>query len=312
MSDTMEPKVVDRLRKLLALANNNTNEHEAAAAMAKAQELMAEYNVEMATIEASGGKTEEGGVREKAKLVGRALYQYQRELMRSIADANFCYCFVHEYSDKQGEKTIKRRGYQLIGRKTNVATTVMMFDYLNQTMERLVPIGGDNRLRLSKFAISWKEGCASRLRERIYDRRVELEKASQTKANEHKTRAAHPGAAPQAGALMVLGDITQNEYELNMDFLYGQEPGTTTQRRLERDARRATEVALPPAPEKVLSPEEKAKQDKENQKYQERWQRQNKAYWGRKDMSAYYSGQSAGENISLDQQVGSDPLKTIK
>lgn len=43
MSDTMRLKI----RKLLALAGNNSNEAEAAAALAKAQQLMEEHNIEL-------------------------------------------------------------------------------------------------------------------------------------------------------------------------------------------------------------------------------------------------------------------------
>lgn len=42
---TNEGKIRDRIRKLLALAKNNTNEHEANAALARAQEMMVEYGV---------------------------------------------------------------------------------------------------------------------------------------------------------------------------------------------------------------------------------------------------------------------------
>lgn len=44
-------KVMDKIRKLLALANNNPNENEAMAAALKAQKLMAEYNIELDQLE---------------------------------------------------------------------------------------------------------------------------------------------------------------------------------------------------------------------------------------------------------------------
>jgi hypothetical protein len=51
-------KVIDRIRKLLALAKS-ANEHEAAAAAARAAELMAEHELSEATIRATGGAAAE-------------------------------------------------------------------------------------------------------------------------------------------------------------------------------------------------------------------------------------------------------------
>jgi len=60
-------RVVERVRKLLALAARNPNEAEATAAAAKAQELLAFYNLDMATVENVAGTS---GAREDAKVRG--------------------------------------------------------------------------------------------------------------------------------------------------------------------------------------------------------------------------------------------------
>ena len=44
---TAEQKLIDKVKKLLALADNNSNENEAQAAYARAQELIAEYSLDM-------------------------------------------------------------------------------------------------------------------------------------------------------------------------------------------------------------------------------------------------------------------------
>ena len=44
-------KILNKIKNLLDLANNNPNEHEALAAALKAQELMAKYNVELDQVE---------------------------------------------------------------------------------------------------------------------------------------------------------------------------------------------------------------------------------------------------------------------
>ena len=51
-------KIIEKIEKLFALAQNNPNENEAVAAAARAQELMAKYNLEMADLETSEKKEE--------------------------------------------------------------------------------------------------------------------------------------------------------------------------------------------------------------------------------------------------------------
>jgi len=92
-----------------------------------------------------------------------------------------------------------------IGRKGNVITAQMMFRYLTQTIEDMVlpALGIDNSKRLSRSAMSWKEGCADRLCERLaakrqdlidkHDARVKAEEADrqaerERQAAEHKAK----------------------------------------------------------------------------------------------------------------------------
>lgn len=49
MKEFNEDKIVDKIKKLLALSKNNPSEQEAQAAMLKAQELMAQYNIDIET-----------------------------------------------------------------------------------------------------------------------------------------------------------------------------------------------------------------------------------------------------------------------
>lgn len=56
MTKMNEQNLMDKVQKLLSLAGNNPNEHEAQAAYAKAQALIAEYNLDMS--KATGEKIE--------------------------------------------------------------------------------------------------------------------------------------------------------------------------------------------------------------------------------------------------------------
>ena len=54
-----EEKIIEKIRKCLALAENNPSEEEAKAAALQAQKLLAKYNISMVDIEAAGGSTEQ-------------------------------------------------------------------------------------------------------------------------------------------------------------------------------------------------------------------------------------------------------------
>lgn len=55
----MEEKIIEKIRKCLALANNNPSEEEAKAAALMAQKLLAKYNISLVDVEQLEGKSEE-------------------------------------------------------------------------------------------------------------------------------------------------------------------------------------------------------------------------------------------------------------
>ena len=67
-------KIIEKIEKLFALAGNNPNENEAIAAAARAQELMAKYNLEMADLGTSEKKEELGTEMFEG---GRGKWRYQ-------------------------------------------------------------------------------------------------------------------------------------------------------------------------------------------------------------------------------------------
>lgn len=306
MSDALDKATEARLRKILHLAKNAGTEGEAQAAMDRAQEILTRFNLTIAEVESRPDKAAasdaglEGAVRQKARTTGRALYEYQHRLMAQIAQANFCLVVLRrDYVGKQYRPV----GYTLVGREANVVSTRLMFDYLNETLERLVPIAS-NAQRLSRSAISWKEGAAARLRVRIADRADELAKAREEEVRDKTTAAQHPAAAkPPPGSLILMPELTLNEEEFNIDLLYNLEPGTTTARRLAR----ATEVAVPSATPKPETAAEKAAREARDAKWRAKYERDRQRYWDRRDMNAYWAGDEAAKDISLDRQIRKEP-----
>src|SRR5262249_25915799 len=117
-------KIADKVRKLLALANNNSNAEEAASAAAMAAALLAEHNLTMDQVETAAD--------DDARVSnGFETRNWSRNMCGALARLNFCKSWY-----MRGEK----RGYDnvtLIGTQANVTVTTVMLDYLVQTADRL-------------------------------------------------------------------------------------------------------------------------------------------------------------------------------
>jgi hypothetical protein len=172
-NQTVTDDVVRKIQLLFALAERAAgNEAEAAAAMAKAQELLAKHNLDLATVQdaaVAGGvnATKAEARHEKADAKRNATYKWTQDLYRAVAEANYCKYWAAE-TRVENEKTgrvrwVKR--HRVLGRVDNTTVVLMMGDYLYATIMRLLPY--DKTSRLSADAIAWCEGCVARLSERI-------------------------------------------------------------------------------------------------------------------------------------------------
>lgn len=207
-------KVIARIQKLLARTKTDrgASEAEANTAMKMAQDMMAKYNLDMAVIEAANGEKDTTRVREELK--GRAMYKWQRQLAKYVAEANFCYHLIRSESkwvDSRCDEGRWSHGHYknipkhiFVGRKVNVITAQLMYNYLTQTIEDGVPVE-NNAQRLSRSAMSWKEGCADRLCERLAAKRKDLIEKHDAKAraeeearmSEYRARAAAQPEKPK-------------------------------------------------------------------------------------------------------------------
>lgn len=297
---TPNGKIAEKIKKLLALAKGNTTEGEAEAAMAKVQELLASYNLTMAEVESHNADQKKAAetTRIKGRVEKAAMYEYQRNLMNAIAYAHFCLHWV-SYHTKIGKsgRLIKTYYHVVIGREANVVTAKLMFEYLNSTIEKLSGEHFPVPYNLSRSAISWKEGCADRLCDRIRQRKNEQDHLNAEKVK--KAKAENPECT-----LPTLVDVRQNEVYSNYDFAYGLEPGTTARRMAEYDAN--------PSPDREETPAEKAKREKANQKAYERWKKEQERKRASKDWDAYSAGSERGKTIGLDDQVdGADDRRKL-
>lgn len=310
---------IDKVKKLLALANNNPNEHEAAVASAKAMEILEAFNLDMATL---SGTREGAGQRQDRKLKG-GLYGWQRGLWKACAELHFCM-----YWSIKGLQKGSAYEHRILGRKENVVGAQVMAEYLQQTVERLAQNWSKEEGFKSVFvkeAIAYREGMARRLTNRLYQLRREKLDA------ERRAQAEHPNTG---GTALILASVVQNEQDLNTDHLNGLEPGTTARRRAEQaaayavlraawDAEAAEEARIlsdPTDPRHAALVARRTAQEAEEARIRreaERREARNAArrkgdgftyrrltpQEQRQQMPAFHEGYAKAESVGLDRQV---------
>src|SRR4249920_428369 len=228
--DAKTEAVIEKVRKLMALASGNDNEHQAEAASAKARELLEAYNLDMAVL---GKATNSHAPRNDQKLRG-GLYGWQRDLWNMTATLNFC-----KYSFYRGLRAGSSYEHRLIGSKANVISTTIMAQYLQDTIERLarewVNTHRPGKSVFIKEAIAFREGMAVRLGNRMWAIREERLKEERLKRDAERKANAERGVFTENA--LVLADVISTEEDLNYDHAYGYEPGTMARRRKERELR---------------------------------------------------------------------------
>lgn len=326
MDKHIDDSVVRKIQLLLNLGQHSSaNEHEAAIAMAKAQELLAQYNLELHEVQGQkvkGGTAErEPEKREKTKIDRSAMYGWQRELCKAIAEANFCFYWYREYREPYqkryswGTDTAHRKvkRHVILGREANVIAVTMMYEYLAETIERILPYS--NKERLSRSAISWREGCASRLIERI-----------QAKFEKMQADTAPTGEATTTA--IVLQSVIKSEYAANYDAQHGEGAyARHLQYCSEVDARYEERQALAikqrdellanetPQARKLREQREAAeaeKQQKRSEKWAEQEERRRQRHWNNRDIEAFYEGRAKGKEISLADQISTTEQDKLK
>lgn len=125
----MSATILERIRKLLALAESS-NVHEAAAAAAKAQELMTKHRIEQAELEGVDVLEDEPVLNEEAEsFLGRKPW---RELvLRGLAEANGCETYITKQR-RTGRITLR-----VLGPASDAGLVRYMHAYLTREVERL-------------------------------------------------------------------------------------------------------------------------------------------------------------------------------
>lgn len=321
MNADEEIKIVARIQKLLELGAKNPSQAEAKSAMAKAQQLMEQYNISNAKVERASGVA--SGAREKARTTG-GFYEWQRELWKSVAKLNFCLYWTattwvpstNRTKKLYGTDEMRKKMHMVVGRIVNTTATKNMAEYLEQVIDRIVEetLTGDPdpMVRMEKlngsYAHAFRVGMAEELMDKIskrYHSKLAKEQLAAERAKREAKRAAAAGHSTSTS--MTLSDYVKSEKDANMDFIYGE--GYTARQAAEdaEAARIAKEEEDAYTRWAIENPEEARKQAEDARKRERRQAgRQRYSYSSPRDKldyGAYNRGRKAAEKVSIDPQV---------
>lgn len=186
--ETIKDKVLARVRKMLALANNEAaSEGERDNALRMAHAALAKYNLTI-------GDTD---VVEEPRIEGQATispHPWARALIEGIAQLYFCRTIYFMYRDK-------RQVHHFIGRQSNVTTAIEMAQFIVKSINREARRGAKDNPYVPGYERAFCKGAAAA----VWHRCKAIREAAEAKD------------APQAstGTALVLASLYRTELEKN-------------------------------------------------------------------------------------------------
>lgn len=127
MSEKKRKKMIDKVRKLLALSNNNPNKNEAIDSALKAQEIMAQYEIQQYEVEDE--LAEEEIVTESSSPTQGT--DGVKQTVASIIAVNFrCRMYIHRNFDR-------KKSYVFYGHESDTKIAVDVFNFVIENLYRL-------------------------------------------------------------------------------------------------------------------------------------------------------------------------------
>jgi len=147
--DRATDDILEKVQKLMALGES-PSENEAAAALAKARELLARYGLSMADV-----KPRDREVAETVLLEKRRLRKWESQLIWVVTQATFTQA-LHVQRGDLGQVLI-------IGREVNMIAATELFEYLHLIVLKLGRAHGNEVSHLDSFKIGVVERIGERL-----------------------------------------------------------------------------------------------------------------------------------------------------
>lgn len=153
-----EEKIIQKIQNLFDLANNNPSEEEAIAAAAKAQELMAKYDIQMSDLNDLGG---EEIAEETYYDTGRHQMKKWRRGLATIIAKNFrCKCYF-----------VDKKDVVFYGHKSDAKIALQVFTYLHDAGIKFAnnyyynkkKLGCETKGLMNSYLAGFKKGIQDKL-----------------------------------------------------------------------------------------------------------------------------------------------------
>lgn len=281
----MDPKIKNKLEALLRMTEKNgATEDEAATAMALAAAIAAKRGIDLAAINSDAPKPK----------LTRKRFQDETPIHQSFCARAAAHLMGVAFDERS-------TGFEFIGREELVegAEQIMFWlfrqveDLYKQALQaRSIELGRTMTTKeRGEFRKTFKPACAKRVHERASDLMHRMKRDERTAQQ-----------ATGQNALVVAGYFRTLEMEIN-DFRYGPPP---TAEQKAQWAREAAQAAERDRLWRQQNPKEAAKRDREDARWQKRWEARESKRQVRPDIpqgSGTQAGYAAGERVQLRKEV---------
>lgn len=158
-----DEKIIDRIRKLLAMAADSSSPHEAAIAAGRARKMMDQHQVSLGDLDSDGGLIARGAGDEY-----RFMPAWQGSLSIAVAKLNDCKVIKQH----KWQSSNKSYSYQLVfqGYENDVMCAIALYDYLVEAVKTLchkyIKKLGYTKYP-AKIGDAFKKSCVSEIYSRI-------------------------------------------------------------------------------------------------------------------------------------------------
>lgn len=174
-------KTIEKIRKLLALANSS-NENEASNANAQAQKLISKFQIEQAEID-SGNKVKQEIVSFTIETGSKSNILWKSRLANTLSEVNNCDFYTQKKQSSEPSKTNPDKTassytiYIVIGSKSNVELVQILFELILNQVEyfskEYIPSEKSRTVGKSEKN-SFKLGMVTRIGQRLRDTKEEV------------------------------------------------------------------------------------------------------------------------------------------
>lgn len=320
-------RIVEKVQKLFALGTSS-NEHEAASAVAKAQSLMAAYDLSMESIDnlKSDPRTSIAKGGNVVKTTAGKPDGWKAQLFEYVARTSDCRtAYRYEYEEtSSGRQRAVKHGY-LIGFKHDVEQAGYAFSFLVGEIERLAQTYADvhwNAIRLNATRLGISVHRAESmytsttgthpLKAKLYFTKGAAQTVAETLETEQRRRR-DEAARDNPNAIVLQKGAAVRDFVWREAYGMGYDEWKATEA-----ARRASyePFAKEDTTEKPESPSAKRRREEAEAR---REQKSNEAYWRRYereqakiDHDALGAGQTAGRKIAIRPGVGASPEQVAR